>query len=110
MNDLSASSGNLLHRAGHRTADTDPHETREWLEALASVVRFAGQERALALLRLLEEQAQELGIVANIPPYSAYRNTIPAEKEPRYPGDLELEQRITSIIRWNALAMVVRAN
>ena len=59
---------------------------------------------------MLEEQAQQRGIVANVPPYSAYRNTIPLEQQAPYPGDLALEERITSIIRWNALAMVVRAN
>jgi pyruvate dehydrogenase E1 component len=72
--------------------------------------RGRGQDRAQALLRLLEEQAQQMGIVANVPPYSAYRNTIPLEQEGAYPGDLALEERITSIVRWNALAMVVRAN
>lgn len=90
--------------------DSDPLETREWLDALEAVVNVRGQPRALELLRLLEQQAQTLGIVANIPPYSAYRNTIPVEKEPPYPGDPVIEQRITSINRWNALAMVVRAN
>src|SRR5450755_135416 len=90
--------------------DSDPEETREWLDALESVVRVEGHERALALLRFLEEQAQQHGIVANVPPYSAYRNTIPVESEGMYPGDLGIEERITSIVRWNALAMVVRAN
>ncbi len=93
-----------------RAADTDPDETREWLEALEAVVQVAGHDRALTLLRLLEEQAQQRGIVANVPPYSAYRNTIPAEHEGDYPGDLALEERLTAIMRWNALAMVVRAN
>jgi len=101
---------NLLHSARRTVADADPDETREWLQALEDVVRVAGHDRALVLLRLLEEQAQERGIVANVPPYSAYRNTIPLERQGAYPGDLALEERITSIIRWNALAMVVRAN
>jgi pyruvate dehydrogenase E1 component len=106
----SATTRNLLRGTRLATVDTDPVETREWLDALESVVQAAGHDRALALLRLLEEQAQQRGIVANVPPFSAYRNTIPAEQEGPYPGDLELEERITSIIRWNALAMVVRAN
>ena len=102
MDTGSLRSNNLL-RATHLTAvDDDPEETREWLEALESVVRVAGHERALILLRLLEEQAQQRGIVANVPPYSAYRNTIPIEQEGPYPGNLELEERITSINRWNA--------
>jgi pyruvate dehydrogenase E1 component len=90
--------------------DTDPDETREWLEALEATVRAGGKERGLFLLKKLEEQAQHLGIVAHVPPYSAYQNTIPLEDQGAYPGDLALEERITSIMRWNALAMVVRAN
>jgi pyruvate dehydrogenase E1 component len=90
--------------------DSDPLETREWLESLAAVVQSAGSERGLFLLKRLERQAQELGVVAHVPPYSAYRNTIPLERQPPYPGDLALEEKITSLIRWNALAMVVRAN
>jgi pyruvate dehydrogenase E1 component len=105
-----ATTDNLLHGSRVDLVDADPDETREWLDALEDVVRVAGHDRALALLRLLEEQAQQRGIVANVPPYSAYRNTIPVEREPPYPGDLALEERITSIVRWNALAMVVRAN
>ena len=70
----------------------------------------AASERGLFLLKKLEEQAQQLGIIAHVPPYSAYRNTIPLEEQGAYPGDLALEERITSIMRWNALAMVVRAN
>ena len=101
---------NLLRATRLNAVDTDPEETREWLEALESVVRVAGHERAIALLRLLEEQAQQRGIVANVPPYSAYRNTIAVEQEGPYPGDLAIEERLTSIMRWNALAMVVRAN
>jgi pyruvate dehydrogenase E1 component len=106
----SATTANLLRATRLTTVDTDPDETREWLEALEAVVTVAGHDRALALLRLLEEQAQQRGIVANVPPYSAYRNTIPADKEGAYPGDVAVEERLTSIMRWNALAMVVRAN
>src|SRR5450631_2752476 len=105
-----STSNNLLRSTHASMIDNDQVETREWLDALESVVRVEGHDRALVLLRLLEEQAQQLGIVANVPPYSAYRNTIPLELEGPYPGDFELEERITSIVRWNALAMVVRAN
>ena len=90
--------------------DTDPGETREWADALEAAVRTGGNARGLFLLKELESQAQRLGIVSHIPPFSAYQNTIPLQQQAPYPGDLELEQRITSIIRWNALAMVVRAN
>lgn len=90
--------------------DSDPIETREWLESLSAVVHTAGRARGAFLLKKLEAQAQQLGIIAQVQPYSAYRNTIPVECQGRYPGDLELEARITALIRWNALAMVVRAN
>ena len=95
---------------GATRATTTPEETREWADALAAVVRRCGRERGLFLLKRLEEQAQELGVVAHVPPHSAYQNTIPLGQQAPYPGDLALEQRITSIIRWNALAMVMRAN
>ena len=90
--------------------DVDPDETREWLESLDASVRASGKDRGLFLLKQLEEQAQRLGIIAHVPPYSAYQNTIPLDEQGAYPGDLALEERITSIMRWNALAMVVRAN
>ena len=91
-------------------ADEDPGETREWADALAAVVRQSGPARGLFLLKRLEEEAQQLGVVAHVPPHSAYQNTIPLSQQGPYPGDLALEQRITSIVRWNALAMVARAN
>ena len=92
------------------TADSDPQETRDWRESLEAVVREAGMERGLFLLQQLEEQARQLGIIAHVAPYSAYRNTISLEQQDAFPGDLAIEERITSIIRWNALAMVMRAN
>ncbi|MFZ1430961.1 MAG: alpha-ketoglutarate dehydrogenase [Geminicoccaceae bacterium] len=90
--------------------DVDPVETQEWIDSLAAVAQLVGQDRALYLLRQLEEQGQQLGIISNVPPYSAYRNTIPLERQGPYPGDLAMEERITAIIRWNALAMVMRGN
>ncbi|HET8876940.1 MAG TPA: alpha-ketoglutarate dehydrogenase [Casimicrobiaceae bacterium] len=90
--------------------DADPQETREWLDALEATVRTGGRERGLFLLKKLEEQAQHLRIVTHVPTYSAYQNTIPLEEQGAYPGDLALEERISAIVRWNALAMVLRAN
>ena len=90
--------------------DPDPQETVEWVESLEAVIRDSGSERGLYLLEQLEDKMRELGTTAPHQPYSAYRNSIPLEKQGAYPGDLEIEERITSIIRWNALAMVVRAN
>ncbi len=91
-------------------ADRDPQETQEWLDALQAVVAEAGPERGLYLLEQLEEQAQDLGIVPHVPPFSAYRNTIPVDRQGAYPGDLRVEERLTALMRWNALVMVVRAN
>ena len=91
-------------------SDVDPQETQEWRDALASVVDKEGAERAHFLIEDLIKQAREQGIDI---PYSAmteYINTIPAEQQPRYPGNPDLELKIHNYIRWNAMAMVVRAN
>ena len=98
------------HLLAQAASDTDPLETKEWLDALRAAVAEGGSERGLYLLEQLEEQAQQLGIVPHVQPYSAYRNTIPLERQGHYPGDLAIEERLTTITRWNALAMVVRAN
>ncbi|APX18009.1 pyruvate dehydrogenase (acetyl-transferring), homodimeric type (plasmid) [Phaeobacter inhibens] len=90
--------------------DIDPIETNEWLDALQAVEQAQGPERAQFLLGKVQERARRLGVTTKGLPYSSYRNTIPVGRQPAYPGDAELEERITSIIRWNALAMVVRAN
>ena len=95
---------------GGDAPDSDPEETRDWLESLDAVIRVEDSARALFLLRQLDEHAKELGLVAAAAPFSAYRNTIPLERQGIYPGDLALEERLTAIMRWNALAMVVRAN
>ncbi len=90
--------------------DSDPGETAEWLEALESTLHHCGPQRARFLLEQLEAHARELGVARGVQAYSAYRNSIPVEQQRAYPGDLELEERITSLLRWNALAMVMRAN
>src|SRR6202161_1696662 len=90
--------------------DSDAVETREWLESVDALMRAQDPARALFLLRRLEEHAKELGLLAPAAPYSAYRNTLPLARQGQYPGDLALEERLTSIMRWNALAMVTRAN
>jgi pyruvate dehydrogenase E1 component len=91
-------------------ADTDPGETLEWLESLEAVIDAAGPVRAEYLLSQLESRAHELGALSRNRPYSAYRNTIPLDQQTPHPGDVALEERITAIMRWNALVMVVRAN
>ena len=91
--------------------DPDPEETAEWIDALDGVLEHEGENRAHYLIERLIETAREHG--ADDIPYSAntaYINTIPADKQPPYPGDPDIEVRIHSYIRWNAMAMVVRAN
>jgi pyruvate dehydrogenase E1 component len=90
--------------------DIDPEETAEWLEALRAAVASGGRDRGLFLLTQLEQQAQQLGVVAHVMPYSAYQNTLPLDEQAVHPGDVAMEERLTAIMRWNALAMVVRAN
>lgn len=90
--------------------DPDPQETAEWIDALESLTDSDGPERAHFVLTAVLDGARRLGVTTSGLPYSAYRNTIPLSRQPAYPGDLALEERIISIIRWNALAMVVRAN
>ena len=92
------------------TRDSDPAETSDWLDSLESMFRHSGPERAEFILSALEHKARELGVYSDVLPFSPYRNTIPLEKQSRFPGDLAMETRITAIMRWNALAMVVRAN
>ena len=95
---------------GLLAADADPQETREWLEALEAVIDQEGPERAHYLIEKLIELGHRAGI--NIP-YAAntdYINTIPADQQPLAPGDYIIENRIRAYIRWNALAMVLRAN
>ena len=90
--------------------DLNPQETAEWLQALDQVVQEAGPERAAFLLERLTERARKSGAAPACQRSTPYINTIPLQEEVAYPGDRELERRIKSLIRWNALAMVVRAN
>jgi len=90
--------------------DLDPAETREWVEALESVLAFEGADRAFFLLDEVVAEARRKGAPV---PYSAttpYLNTLAPEEEDRYPGDRAIEHKIRSLIRWNALAIVLRAN
>ncbi|TVT48934.1 MAG: pyruvate dehydrogenase (acetyl-transferring), homodimeric type [Denitromonas halophila] len=90
--------------------DPDAQETQEWLDALGGVIANEGPQRAHFLIEKLIEEGREEGIDI---PYSAttqYINTIPASQQPKYPGDPDMEIKLHSYIRWNAMAMVVRAN
>ncbi|ADV66648.1 pyruvate dehydrogenase (acetyl-transferring), homodimeric type [Deinococcus maricopensis] len=85
-------------------------ETQEWLDSLAFVFADAGRERAANLLEELDHYAYYLGAPIQFKQNTPYINTIPPEAQPEYPGDLEMERRIRNINRWNAVAMVVKAN
>jgi pyruvate dehydrogenase E1 component len=90
--------------------DVDSQETQEWLEALEAVVVHDGPERARELLDNVVDRARRAAAYTGPTGPTPYVNTIPVSQEPAYPGDLELEHRIRSIIRWNAMAMVLQAN
>lgn len=88
----------------------DPLETADWLDSLEAVLEHSGPERVAYLVRRIAEAAGRQGVRPDLPLHTDYVNTIPAHEQPSYPGDLELEKRIRRVIRWNAMAMVQRAN
>lgn len=90
--------------------DVDPQETREWKDALEEVIERDGPERAHFLIEALVDKARRTGAYLPYNATTAYMNTIPPHHEARRPGDPSLERRLKSIIRWNAMAMVVKAN
>jgi pyruvate dehydrogenase E1 component len=90
--------------------DLDPQETREWLEALEGVIAAEGPQRAHYLIEKLVDKARRRGAWLPFHATTAYQNTIPLLRETKSPGNHELERKIRSYIRWNALAMVVQAN
>ena len=90
--------------------DSDPDETREWLESIDSVLRVHGAERAHFLLERVIDYTRRSGAYLPFKPNTAYVNTISTGQEREYPGDRAIEQRIEAYIRWNAMAMVVQAN
>src|SRR4051794_38785277 len=92
------------------SSDIDEEETLDWLESFDSVVRNDGAGRARFLLERLLERAARHGAAPPVSGSSPYVNTIARALEPPYPGDLELEQRIGNLVRWNAMALVVQAN
>ena len=90
--------------------DIDPIETQEWLDSLSAVVKNDGSERAHYLIKQLIEQAYKEGARIPYTQNTPYINTIPPEEEQKSPGDQNIERKLRSLIRWNAAAMVVRAN
>ena len=93
-----------------RTGDSDPIETKEWLEALDGVIELEGVDRAHFLMGRVLDQARTRGAAMPYLATTPYLNTIPPDREAPHPGDRAIEHRIRSYIRWNALAIVLRAN
>jgi pyruvate dehydrogenase E1 component len=91
-------------------ADPDPQETLEWLDAMRAVVQVEGPDRARDLLESLVDEAQKGGAHVSLGLETPYVNTIAPEKQPRKPGNDEIESRLRHYVRWNAMAMVLRAN
>ena len=94
----------------HSSTDPDPIETAEWLAAFDAVLAQAGPERACQLLDQLAQRARQPAVGWEPPRGTPYINSIPVERQPPFPGDLGIEERLASLMRWNALAMVARAN
>ena len=91
-------------------SDDDPIETQEWLDALNSLIKAEGKERVQFILQKLLREAEKQGVSSGLAQGSTpYCNTISPENQPDYPGDLELENKLEAIIRWNAIAMVAKA-
>ena len=95
---------------GAAANDADAQETREWLDALSAVIGTEGGERAHFLLEQLIEHARQAGIDMPFSANTGYVNTIEPDQEERCPGNIEIEERLRAYMRWNAMAMVVKAN
>ncbi|AMO24881.1 pyruvate dehydrogenase (acetyl-transferring), homodimeric type [Ramlibacter solisilvae] len=104
---MSAQPDNLFGSAAN---DADAQETREWIDAFSAVIQTEGRDRGHFLLEQLLEQARQEGIDMPFSATTAYLNTIEPEDEERCPGNLEVEERLRAYMRWNAMAMVVKAN
>jgi len=85
-------------------------ENQEWMESLDYVLQHGGPQRVIEILRLLNIRAKKAGVEVPFTANTPYINSIPREKQPPFPGDIEIENRISSILRWNAMSMVVKAN
>ena len=90
--------------------DIDPQETQEWIESIRGVLEAEGVERTHFIIEKMIEFARRNGVKMPYSPNTAYTNTIPVSNQHPFPGDRDIERRIKSLIRWNAMAMVVRAN
>ena len=90
--------------------DVDPQETQEWLDSIDGVLEHEGPDRAHFLIEQVIDKSRRSGAYMPFSANTAYINTIPVDKQVRIPGDQTIEHRIRSYVRWNAMAMVIRAN
>jgi len=100
----------MIRQSYDSPGDLEAIETREWIDSLYDVLRLSGPDRVSRLLNELDENAHKAGVLLPYTATTPYINTIPANKQVTFPGSREIERRIKSIVRWNAMAMVVRAN
>jgi pyruvate dehydrogenase complex dehydrogenase (E1) component len=100
----------MRNTAPQDAAELEALETREWLESLDYVLQSGGPARVGRLLKELADHARRRGVKLPFTANTPYINTIPASEQPPFPGSREIERRIKSLVRWNALAMVVKAN
>src|SRR3979411_2484109 len=100
----------MHQKLNERVVDLNPQETGEWIESLDHVIDTAGPDRATYLLEKLTERARPNGVELPVQLNTPYVNTIRPDEAAAYPGDHAMERRIKSLIRWNAMAMVVRQN
>src|SRR5690349_5412032 len=100
----------LTRYLADQTGDLDPGETQEWRDAFQALVDTQGPERARFILDQLAVLARSPQVAWSPELVTPYVNTVPVEKQPVFPGDLAIEEKLASLMRWNALAMVARAN
>src|SRR3954452_5507139 len=98
-----------LHKNENGNGDVDVAETREWLDSLSGVLQSHGTNRARFLLQQLQAKASRNGVDVSNPLTTPYVNSIPPSKQASFPGDRDIERKLKSIHRWNAMAMVVRS-
>ena len=107
---MTDNSVNTAQTTASTVQDTDKLETREWMDALSAVIEAAGPERAHFLLEELLEHARQSSIDMPFSANTAYVNTLEPAQEAHCPGNIEIEERLRAYMRWNAMAMVVKAN